>query len=165
MRRRASKDGSSVATMNPPRGNHEPIELVFFRFGRSLRIWIVQQAQWIRSFVMNHTGPTMNPLASRFVATQVSGSLRIRNVVHAYLLRPDRHERHHGQCLHAPDSRCGTCQEAAYFLLRDPCDHRRHYEKEGDPEGSPSFLLLAQPSSAGASGSSVLVDLSKNRNW
>jgi hypothetical protein len=46
-----------------------------------------------------------------------------------------------------------------------PCDHRRHYEKEGDPEGSPSSLLLAQPSSAGASGSSVLVERSRNRNW
>jgi hypothetical protein len=43
--------------------------------------------------------------------------------------------------------------------------HRRHYEEEGDPGGSPSSLLLAQPSSAGASGSSVLVERSKNRNW
>jgi hypothetical protein len=34
--------------------------------------------------------------------------------------------------------------------------------KEGDPEGSPS---PGQASSAGASGSLVSLDLSRNRNW
>src|ERR1039458_5820992 len=67
---------------------------------------------------MNTTGPTMNPLAWCSVAMQISGSLRIINVVHAYLLRPDRHEQRPGQCLHAPDGRCGACQEAAYSLSR-----------------------------------------------
>jgi hypothetical protein len=149
MRRRASRDRSSVATMNPRRGNHEPSELVLFRFGRSLRIWIVKQAQRIRSFIMNHTGPTMNPLAWCFTGMQVSGSLRIINVVHAHLLRPDRHERRHGQCLHAPDGRCGACQ-AAYSLLRDSGQgdyaHRRGVsfvtttgttKKRGTPKGPP----------------------------
>jgi len=69
----------------------------------------------------------------------------------------------------AKKRRIPSCAKAAGRLRASatcaPCDHRRHYEKEGDPEGSPSPLLLAQPSSAGASGSSVLVDLSKNRNW
>ena len=46
-----------------------------------------------------------------------------------------------------------------------PRDDRQQYKKAGDPEGSPSSLLLAQPSSVGASGSSVLVEGSKNRNW
>jgi hypothetical protein len=40
---------------------------------------------------MNPTGPTMNPLAWRFVAMRFSGSLRLVNVVHTSLLHLGRH--------------------------------------------------------------------------
>ena len=109
----------------------------------------------------------MNPLAWCFVALQISGSLRVINVVHAYLLRSDRHERATVNASTRPTVVVALAKKPRIRASATcaPCDHHRYDEKEGDPERSPSSLLLTQPSSAGASGSSVLVDLSKKRNW
>jgi hypothetical protein len=136
--------------MNPPRGNHEPFDLVLCRFGRSLRVWIVKQDWGIRPFIMNPTGPTMNPLAWCFVAMQFLGSFRIKSVVHAYLLHPDRHERLHGQCLHAARRSLWRSSRSRVFpLARQPTRRLRASapcalvtiagttKKRGTPKGPP----------------------------